>query len=225
MGRLSSLISAASVIALTLAMSGCDDNKKPNPAPPSNKRNDAIIASSTGPAPRPSSTPSAIATSSKPRALCSGGPLNRAMPTEKLGHAEAAGAPSLGDVISVGDAKWTWVNLWAAWCVPCKQEMPILLRWQSKLAANMRLVFVSLDDDERQLTRFLESQPASGVRASFWLPDGNSRESWLGAMKLKSSPQLPVQILVNPSGRVHCLIEGAIEESDFAQAGAIVAGR
>ena len=99
MGRLSTLISAASVLGLTLAWFGCDDSKKPNPAPPSNKRNDAIIASSTGSAPHPVVTPSAPVASAKPHALCAGASLNRAMPTEKLGHAEAPGAPSLGDVI------------------------------------------------------------------------------------------------------------------------------
>ncbi|MBI5538110.1 MAG: TlpA family protein disulfide reductase [Deltaproteobacteria bacterium] len=225
MGRLPALIPASGTVVLALTLCACDDAKKPNPAPPSNKRNDAVLASPSSSAPRPAPAPSAAASPTKPHALCAGGSLNRAMPTDKLGHAEAPGAPSLGDAIAVGDSRWTWINLWAAWCVPCKQEMPILLRWQAKLGSSMRLVFVSLDDDERQLMKFLESQPATGVRTSHWLPDGNVRENWLGAMKLKSSPQLPVQILVNPAGRVHCIIEGAIEESDFAQVSAIVTGR
>jgi len=224
MGRLPALI-AASLGAASLALCGCDDSKKPNPAPPSGKRSDTVIASSSAPASRTAAPSSTAVAPPKPGAICTGPSLNRPMPTEKLGHAEAPAAPSLGEAIAVGDSKWTWINLWAAWCVPCKQEMPILLRWQNKLAANLRVVFVSLDDDERQLLRFLESQPAAGVRTSHWLPDGNVRENWLGAMKLKSSPQLPVQILVNPAGRVHCIIEGSIEESEFGQVSAIVSAR
>jgi thiol-disulfide isomerase/thioredoxin len=147
------------------------------------------------------------------------------MPTEKLGHAEAAGAPSLGDVLNVGDGRWTWINLWAAWCVPCKEEMPRLLQWQAKLSSNLRMAFVSLDDDERQLLKFLEAQPATGVRASWWLPEGKGRENWMGAMRLKTEAQLPVQILVNPAGRVHCIIDGAVEDSDYAQVSGIVTQR
>jgi thiol-disulfide isomerase/thioredoxin len=222
MGRLQALIAGSCVAA---ALCGCDDSKKPNPAPPSNRRSEVVAASGTQAPTRPSATTPAHTAASKPRALCQGPSLNRAMPSEKVGHAEAPGASSLGESVAVGDGKWTWINLWAAWCVPCKEEMPRLQQWQGKLASNMRLTFLSLDDDERQLMRFLEAQPATGVRTSHWLPEGNTREGWLTAMKLKSSPQLPVQILVNPAGKVHCIIEGAVEDSDFQQVSQILSTR
>jgi thiol-disulfide isomerase/thioredoxin len=219
MGRLPALI------ALLALAGGCDETK-PSPPPPSGKRSELIVASGqpTG-APRVDAAAAAPSAASKPRALCPGPSLNRSMPTEKLGHAEAPGATALGDAIPVGGGKWTWLNLWAAWCVPCKEEMPRVLQWSAKLSGSMRLAFVSLDDDERQLLRFLETQPSAGVRSSYWLPEGTTRDGWLSAMRLKASPQLPVQVLVNPSGKVHCIIEGAVEDSDFAQLAAIVASR
>lgn len=223
MGRLQTLIFGVTAIgALSL---GCDEAKS-NPAPPTNKRSDIIVGSNTAPTTRPTASAQPSATAPvKARALCQGPALNRAMPSEKVGHAEAPGATALGDSVPVGNGKWTWISLWAAWCAPCKEEMPRLLKWQSKLSTSLSVQFVSLDEDERQLLRFMESQPAGGVRASFWLPEGNVRDNWLGALRLKSSPQLPVQILVNPQGRVHCIIEGAVDDGDFAQGAAIVAQR
>lgn len=223
MGRLQALI--LGVVAIGAGSLGCDEAKS-NPAPPTNKRSEVIVGSGTASAStaRPTSAPSAAAPAN-PRALCQGPSLNRAMPSEKVGHAEAPGAASLGDSIPVGNGRWTWISLWAAWCAPCKEEMPRLLKWQAKLATSLSVQFLSLDDDERQLLRFMESQPPAGVRASFWLPEGNVRDGWLGALRLKSSPQLPVQILVNPQGRVHCIIEGAVEDGDFPQVAAIVAQR
>ena len=147
------------------------------------------------------------------------------MPDEKLGHAQAPGAPVLGSSIAVGNGKWTWINLWAAWCGPCKEELPRLLQWQDKLGANVTFQFVSLDDDERQLIKYLESQPARGLRTSFWLPEGKTRDAWLSALKIDTTPELPVQILVNPHGRVHCVIAGAVEDGDFARVSNIVTGR
>jgi thiol-disulfide isomerase/thioredoxin len=222
MGRLQALIAASCASA---ALCACDESRKPNPAPPSNRRSEVIAASGTQPPARTSVSAPVRTAPSKPRALCQGPSLNRPMPSEKVGHAEAPGAPSLGDQIAVGDGKWTWINLWAAWCVPCKEEMPRLQQWQGKLGSAMRLTFLSLDDDERQLMRFLEAQPSTGVRTSHWLPEGSTREGWLSALKLKSSPQLPVQILVNPTGRVHCIIEGAVEDSDFLQVSTILSAR
>ena len=117
------------------------------------------------------------------------------------------------------------VQFWAAWCKPCIEEIPRLLSWQTRLGGALRVSFLSLDDDERQLRRMLEEQPAGGMRASHWLPEGHGRDAWLTALGLKTEPTLPVQVLVNPRGEVHCIIEGAIEERDFERVAAIVRGK
>jgi len=225
MGRLQALIVTGAFAGRAASVAACDD-AKPVPAPPTNKRSDIIVGSGTAPTARTTVSAQPVASApAKARALCPGPSLNRAMPTDKLGHAEAAGASALGDTIPVGNGRWTWIRHWAAWCAPCKEEMPRLLKWQPRLASRLAVQVVSLADAARQLLRFLESQPATGVRATFWLPDGSGREAWLGSMRLKTSPQLPVQVLVNPQGRVHCIIEGAVEDGDFAQVAAIVGQR
>jgi len=87
------------------------------------------------------------------------------------------------------------------------------------------LAFVSLDDDERQLSRFLEAQPKAGLRTSYWLPEGPSRDTWIGALGVTNAGNLPVHALVNPSGQVACLIQGAVEESDYAAIADIVGAK
>jgi thiol-disulfide isomerase/thioredoxin len=140
----------------------------------------------------------------------------------------ASGAVALPASISFGTGKWLWVNLWAAWCGPCKEEIPRLINFQSRLRTSgvmLDLAFVSLDDDERQLSRFLEAQPPAGLRASYWLPEGPSRDTWIGALGVTNAGNLPVHALVNPSGQVACLIQGAVEESDYAAIADIVGAK
>ena len=81
-----------------------------------------------------------------------------------------------------------------------------------------------MDDDERETHRFLEAQPASGVRATYWLPE-SERSAWLGALGLKSSNQLPIHALVAPSGQVACVIEGAVEDRDYPAIAAFVGAK
>jgi len=129
-------------------------------------------------------------------------------------------------MLPIGRGQWTWVNFWAAWCTPCREEMARLLAWReslTKAGTPVQLVFVSLDDDERQLQHFLDQQPAEGVQSTLWLPDGSARASWLKSLRIASAPELPEQALVDTSGRLRCFIEGAVEDSDYPEIAALVA--
>jgi len=103
--------------------------------------------------------------------------------------------------------------------------MPMLLAWQDKLrqsGAAIDLVFVSIDDDDRQLRHFLEQQPASGVRATYFLADESPRKDFLTAIGAKESPELPIHAIFAPSGQLGCFIQGAVEESDYPAIAALV---
>jgi thiol-disulfide isomerase/thioredoxin len=223
MGRLQALTSTSSAAALACTLlCGCNDKKPSSRAPIA--RREAVIASGTQG--RPAATPSHAPTADRePRTLCTGASLSRTFPEQELGHGEAAGVAALDPRIRVGHGRWVWINLWAAWCGPCKEELPRLLQWSKRLSASLDMEFVSLDDDQRQFLRFLAQQPADGLRASRWLPDGKTRTSWMRDLGIDESPELPVQILVNPAGKVHCIIRGAVEDSDFARVAQITAPR
>jgi thiol-disulfide isomerase/thioredoxin len=128
------------------------------------------------------------------------------------------------DPLDHAPGRWTWINFWAAWCVPCKQELPLLFGWQKKLAGKVEFRFVSLDDDERQLRDFLGREPPGGLTRTYWLPDGGVRQAWLQALKLDSEPELPLQLLIDPKGALRCRVQGAVEAQDLATLERIVRG-
>jgi thiol-disulfide isomerase/thioredoxin len=164
-----------------------------------------------------------------PRKLCDGqlGKPGKAMPKSEMSRAAAPGVAEPEGAIPVGGGKWTWINFWAAWCVPCKEEMPRLIGWEKKLATDgkrMRLVFLSLDDDPRQLQQFLKGESNVGVRSTFWLREGKEREDWLSAIDMDTDPELPAHVLVDPSGKARCVINGAVEDSDYTSVAALLGG-
>jgi thiol-disulfide isomerase/thioredoxin len=227
MGRLSSLTLLASVPAALLVVAVACDEGGSAVAPAT--RSEQVIATgpqptATAPAPSATSHPPAPA---RARRLCDGdaNARGRALPKATLQLVEAPGAAPIDPTLPAR-GRWTWVNFWAAWCGPCKEEMPRLLGWQDRLAragAPVHFAFVSLDDDERQLQDFLQRQPPDGLRSTLWLPDGAKRSALLAGLRMKSAPELPEQALVDPSGHVRCFIEGAVEDGDYAEIAAIVA--
>jgi thiol-disulfide isomerase/thioredoxin len=217
-------LTAAALLALA---PGCDGGGRDAPAPAALGRSNAVTAPSGAPAAQPASAAAPKPAPAAPRKLCVG-QEPRPAPTGAISTVAAPGVPSLPATIGFGVGKWVWMNFWAAWCKPCKEEMPRLLGWQQKLRSAgvlVDLVFISLDDDERQLTRFLAEQPGHGVRASYWLPDGPGRTGWLTALGIKSGPELPVHALVAPGGQVSCMIEGAVEDGDYAGIAAFLGAR
>jgi thiol-disulfide isomerase/thioredoxin len=204
---------AALVVPLTLL--ACEGQGSAPPPPPTS-RNNAVLAASGKPA-ATAAAATATAAQKPPRDVC-GGQKERPGPRGALKTKATSGAPELPAAIAFGAGKWIWLNFWAAWCGPCKEEMPRLIAWQEKLRKAgilLDLAFVSLDDDERQLERFLDGQPSAGVRASYWLPEGATRTTFLTSLHFKDTPELPLQALISPSGQLACAIQGAVEDRDY----------
>ena len=187
-------------------------------------RSQAVVTQARDPRPAPSAVRGPAAASSvhkaAPRqALCAGqlGDPGKPLSTSSLPTRAASGAPTLPDGPRVGQGAWTWLNFWAAWCVPCREEIPRLKRWAKELAASgrFRLSFISLDDDARQLMQFLEGQPEGGLRQSYWIEEGDQRQEWFAALALDPDPELPLHILVDPKGLARCVVNGAVEDGDL----------
>ena len=51
------------------------------------------------------------------------------------------------------------------------------------------------------------------------------RDGWLASMKMKNPPDLPEHALIDPSGKVRCVIEGALDDVDYPQFSAYLARR
>jgi thiol-disulfide isomerase/thioredoxin len=223
MGRLQAVVWA-------LALAACDEDpaRKAPSAPRERSQAVADLAPAAPAASQQKPAASAAPAAPKPPRVLCGGRLaepGRAFPKKPLGRAQAPGAAELPETPAVASGKWTWVNFWAAWCGPCKEEIPRLRRFERELTRAgkaFQLAFITLDDDPRQLDRFLASQEADGLRSTYWLREGKEREDWLGAAALEPDPALPLHVLVDPRGKLRCTVKGAIEDGDYSQIAALV---
>jgi thiol-disulfide isomerase/thioredoxin len=210
------------IVSITLLLCACESpgDKKPVSAPL--ERSQVVEAKGAAAAPASPATLTPVVASSAPkapRALCAGqmAATGRAAPKKPLSQHVASGEAALPEDLALGGG-YTWVNFWAAWCAPCKEEIPRLFKFQQELGKSspgFKVTFISLDDDERQLGAFLASQSPSGLRRTYWLKEGKEREEWLKAAGLDADPELPFHLLFDAKGKLRCVVKGALEDSDL----------
>jgi thiol-disulfide isomerase/thioredoxin len=187
MDRLSALILLAALPVLV----GCDDGASAGPAPPG--RVVAVAA-------RPDDTS---------EELCDVAPRGPDAPRLEL--------PALAEGSSETTARGRrWVNVWATWCRPCVEEMPLLAQWKDRLAGDgvdVELVFLSADADAEALATYREAHPSA--QRSLQIADPTSLPAWARTVGLDEGATLPIHVLTDADGRVRCARTGALHESDY----------
>ncbi len=135
-------------------------------------------------------------------------------------HDESDTAPTFNwpklDGAEPANTGWTWVNAWATWCGPCVGEMPMLVRWQERLAkegVELAVAFLSLDAKAADVQKYAAAHPTIPVGPR--IADFALVGPWLASNNLPTSASIPLQFFVDGNHRVRCTRMGAISETDF----------
>jgi thiol-disulfide isomerase/thioredoxin len=93
------------------------------------------------------------------------------------------------------------VDFWATWCVPCRKEMPELVKLESRLRAKgLQLVTISADEPEKQseAEAFLAQY---NVPAPAYIRRANDDDKFINSIDTKWSGALPAVFVYDKSGR------------------------
>jgi cytochrome c biogenesis protein CcmG/thiol:disulfide interchange protein DsbE len=130
-------------------------------------------------------------------------PANGALvgaPAPDFSRRDVSGKPQrLGAYIG----KTILLNFWATWCTPCVAELPRFSDWQRRYGgAGLQVLGVSMDDDPRELERFLHRSPVAYpvVRGDIAL-----------AERFGGVFGLPLSFLIAADGRIVDRIEGEVD--------------
>jgi thiol-disulfide isomerase/thioredoxin len=136
------------------------------------------------------------------------------------------GYPKLTGAAPAAGGRWRWVNAWATWCLPCVEEIPMLVEWQAQMEKSgtpFDLVLVSLDTDDATVDRFRKQHPRTPP--SLRIDDPDRAEDWVVSLGLDRGATLPIHVLVDPHGGIRCARTGGVGRSDQAVVRRILAGR
>lgn len=131
--------------------------------------------------------------------------INKPVPAFTLPEVAQLGVPGLSDAdLKAGQV--TVVNIWASWCVPCRQEHPVLMELAKR--GDIRLVGINNKDDPGNARRFLGAlgQPFAAVGAD---SDGRVTIDWGGY-------GVPETFIVDGKGMIRHKHVGPLSPADIS---------
>jgi cytochrome c biogenesis protein CcmG/thiol:disulfide interchange protein DsbE len=100
--------------------------------------------------------------------------------------------------------KWVLVNLWASWCVPCREEAPVLQRfYQRNREHETTVIGINVQDNEGDALAFLRDHPTGYPQLR---SVGDERSDAFG------STGVPENFLVDPEGRLALIWRGPVDD-------------
>jgi len=158
--------------------------------------------STSGPTPSLSPSASASASSSaSPEVGLEVGDIAPGLSLERLGGGRIDTARLAGQPL--------WINFMATWCPPCRDELPLMGRFQTQLGDEMTILLVDIEEDGQTVQAFMDSLAVD-------LPvgldgDGSAQQTW-GAVAL------PVHYWIDQRGRISAFVFGGAEPDAFIDA-------
>ncbi len=105
------------------------------------------------------------------------------------------------------------VDFWATWCAPCRQEMPLLSRLESRLKdKRFRLVTISADEPEQEPAA-VEFLKKSGVTGAAYLRRAKDDDKFINSVDAKWSGALPALFLYDRQGT---LVKSFVGETELS---------
>lgn len=117
-----------------------------------------------------------------------------------------------GRVLTVADynGKVLLVNFWATWCIPCRAEIPDLVKLQRQYRSKgLRIVGITYPPEKKSEVRSFIRQS----KMNYPVVMGTKETKGL----FTSSETLPMTIVIDSSGEVRDVIEGIMYPDEFDQ--------
>jgi thiol-disulfide isomerase/thioredoxin len=136
-------------------------------------------------------------------------------------HAPAATAksivlPELSGSAPPAASGWRWINVWATWCKPCIEELPMLAKLRDRFAGDhlpLELVFLSVDGTADDVASYRKAHP--DTPDSLQIKDAATLGAWLQSVGLSEDSALPIHLFVDDAQKIRCVRMGGVAEHDY----------
>jgi thiol-disulfide isomerase/thioredoxin len=127
--------------------------------------------------------------------------------------------------LSAAQGQVVFVNFWATWCPPCRDELPSMIRLGEELAARypgqFKMVAVTVDEELDAVREFFKAPPFSGTPGALTIvhdaDQAVTKAYYCAAREACPDLKFPETYIVDKSGRLVAFVVGP---RDWAHPGA-----
>ena len=131
--------------------------------------------------------------------------VGEAVPDRVLPSLPGPGHGSIADY----RGEWVLVNLWASWCIPCREEAPVLQRFYKRNRRDGATVLgIDVQDNRDDALSFLRDHPTGYPQLR---SVGDERSAAFG------STGVPENFLVDPRGRLALIWRGPVDDRSLRE--------
>jgi cytochrome c biogenesis protein CcmG, thiol:disulfide interchange protein DsbE len=130
--------------------------------------------------------------------------LGEPAPDRELPLLAGEGSGSIADY----RGRWVLINLWASWCVPCRQEAPDLERFSRRFRERVTVLGIDVQDNSDDALAFVREHRLTYPQLR---SVGDERSEAFG------STGVPENFLVDPRGRLALIWRGPVDERFLAE--------
>ena len=125
------------------------------------------------------------------------------------------GVDELNDIIKNREGKVLLINIWATWCVPCKEEFPDLIKFIETYGDKVELIGISIDysdEVESKIIPFLSKLNPNFVN---YVNTENNTEKFINNLNPDWSGAIPATFFYDLNGDQYLFYEGKMTFSEI----------
>ncbi|MGD8305475.1 MAG: TlpA disulfide reductase family protein [Ignavibacteria bacterium] len=121
----------------------------------------------------------------------------------------------LKEIIKNRDGKYLIINVWATWCIPCRDEFPDLIKFSNKHSEKVDIVGISVDypdEIESRIIPFLSELKPGFINYVYGESDP---ERFINSLNSDWSGALPASFFYDSEGEQISFHEGKLSYEEF----------
>ena len=138
--------------------------------------------------------------------------LNAQIKVEKLDK------PGLEKIVKERNGKVLLLNIWATWCVPCREEFPDLVKIANEFGKDkVEVIGISTDFPEDMKSKIVPFLKKQNVNFTNYVSAFKNDEELINFINKDWNGALPATVIFDQAGKRVAFFEGKKSYADFAE--------